>query len=123
MIRNETIIAVDDVSESAKWYQELFECKINLNNPYFEILSDQDGTVILCLHKWGEPERPTMISPDIPIGNGLILYFRVSDINKIMRNAVRLKLKIERGLHYNENAKAMQFALRDLDGYYILVSE
>ncbi len=73
MTRTETIIAVKDVTESSKWYQEhslsissvlvTLECKSSHGGDTFEILSDKDGTVILCLHKWGEHNHPTMANP------------------------------------------------------------
>ena len=74
MIKTETIIAVKDVQKSSKFYQELLGCKSEHGGESFEILTSQ-STVILCLHKWGEHEHPTMINPENDVGNGLILFF------------------------------------------------
>lgn len=122
MTRTETIIAVDNVSKSSKWYQELLGCESSHGGDTFEILKNQNGTVILCLHRWGEHEHPTMANPKIPVGNGLILYFRVTDLDKIWENAMRLKLNIEKEPHLNPNSGERQFTLRDLDHYYIIIS-
>lgn len=51
MIRTETIIGVADVVKSSNWYQSLLGFKSSHGGDAFEILADQDDTVILCLHK------------------------------------------------------------------------
>lgn len=123
MTRLETIIAVKDVPKSSKWYQDLLNLKSNHGGDSFEMLADKNGNVILCLHKWGEHEHPTMKDPSIGVGNGLILYFRVSDLNEVWSNAIKLNLDIEQEPHLNENSGQQQFTLRDLDSYYIIISE
>lgn len=122
MVRTETIIAVNNVPESSKFYQKLLGCKSEHGGDSFEILTDE-SVVILCLHKWGEHDHPTMMHPENSCGNGLILFFRVDDLNKIFENAKALKANIEKGIHYNENSHKNQFALRDLDSYYLIISE
>ncbi len=123
MTRLETIIAVKDVAESSKWYQTLLNLKSNHGGDKFEMLVNKSGNVILCLHKWGEHEHPTMTNPEIVIGNGLILYFRVEDLNKIWTNAKKVNANIHQEPHLNPNSGQNQFTLRDLDGYYLMISE
>ena len=108
--------------KSSKWYQRLLGCKSGHGGDTFEILRDNDDTVILCLHKWGEHEHPTLTNPNLPIGNGLILYIRVTDLDKVFQNAVGLKANIQEELHLNPNSGQQQFTLRDLDGYYLMIS-
>ncbi|MEE9430966.1 MAG: VOC family protein [Melioribacteraceae bacterium] len=122
MIRTETIIGVNDVERSSKWYQKLLGCKSKHGGSKFEILADQDDTVILCLHKWGEHEHPTLANSKTKPGNGLILYFRVNELNNIWENAKELNSKIEEELHINKNSGKEEFSLRDLDDYYLTIS-
>lgn len=122
MIRTETIIGVAHVEKSATWYQQLLECKRNHGGSTFEILADQDDTVILCLHKWGEHGHPTLKEARIQPGNGLILYFRVNNLAAIWKNAQRIKATIEEPPHLNHNSGQEEFSLRDPDGYYVTVS-
>jgi hypothetical protein len=122
MTRSEPIIAVKSVRKSSEWYQELLDCKSAHGGDTFEILTDEDGTVILCLHKWGEHDHPTMADPAITAGNGLILYIRVSDLNKIWGNAIKLKATVEGYPSINPNSGREQFTLRDLDNYYLMIS-
>ena len=122
MTKAETIIAVKDVPQSSKFYQDLLNCKSEHGGEIFEILTSENN-VILCLHKWGEHEHPTLFNPEKEIGNGLILFFRVNNLNEKFRNAGKINAKIEKEIHYNENSHRNQFILRDLDNYYIIISE
>ena len=75
MKRTWTIIGVADVPQSFKWYQS----PLGLPEPapahdYFGQIVDSDGTVLLCLHKWGAHEHPSLKSPHYAKpGNGLLL--------------------------------------------------
>lgn len=122
MTKLETIIAVKDISISSEFYQELLGCKSEHGGDMFEILTSESN-VVLCLHKWGEHEHATMLNPNKEIGNGLILFFRVDDLDKVFENSKTLKADIEKEIHYNENSLKRQFTLRDLDGYYLIISE
>jgi len=122
MIRTETIIAVKDVVKSAAFYQSLLNCMSSHGGDTFEILTS-GGSTILCLHKWGEHEHPTMTNPDIMPGNGLILFFRTDRLAEIYANALNLDAYIEKGIHYNANSLNNQFILRDPDNYYLIISE
>ncbi len=122
MVKTEPIIAVKDVLQSSTFYQTLLGCKSAHGGETFEILTDND-VVVLCLHKWGEHEHPTMLNPEPAVGNGLILFFRVGNLEQVFKNAQALNANIEKEIHYNENSLKNQFILRDLDNYYLIVSE
>jgi hypothetical protein len=81
MKRTWTIIGVSDVASSFKWYQSLFgQPETPPGHDDFGQILDADGTVLLCLHEWGAPEHPSLMSPDhATAGNGLLLFFRVDD--------------------------------------------
>lgn len=122
MVRTEPIIAVKDVQKSSKFYQKLFNCKSEHGGETFEILTSEN-VVILCLHQWGDHEHPTMLNPEKEVGNGLILFFRVDNLTEIFQNAEKLNANVEKEIHYNENSLKNQFTLRDMDGYYLIISE
>ena len=49
-----TIIGVNDVARSCRWYQSLLGLPQTAPaHDYFGQLVDADGTVLLCLHAWG----------------------------------------------------------------------
>ena len=124
MKRTWTIIGVDDVPRSFKWYQGLFGHPDALPaHDYFGQILESDGTVLLCLHKWGAHEHPSLTSPDRGTpGNGLLLFFRVDDFDAALPRARALVSRLEEEPHVNPNTRTMEFSLRDPDGYYVTIS-
>jgi hypothetical protein len=123
MTRIDPIIAVKDVEASSKWYQSLLGCRSMHDGKDFDILVSEDNEILLCLHKWGEHEHPTMQDPGITPGNGLILYFRTQDLKTIRGNVERMGRAVEEEVHVNPNSTKMEFSVRDPDGYYLTITE
>jgi catechol 2,3-dioxygenase-like lactoylglutathione lyase family enzyme len=119
-----TIIAVDDVAASFKWYQSLFgQPETAPAHDDFGQILDSDGTVLLCLHAWGAHDHPSLMSPEhAKPGNGLLLFFLVDDFDMAMPRARALVPQFEEEPHVNPNTGAMEFSLRDPDGYYVTIS-
>jgi catechol 2,3-dioxygenase-like lactoylglutathione lyase family enzyme len=119
-----TIIGVADVPASFKWYQSLLGLPATAPaHDYFGQILDSDGTVLLCLHEWGSHEHPSLTSPEyFKPGNGLLLFFRVDDFAKALPRARALVTALEEEPNVNPNTGTMEFALRDPDGYYVMIS-
>ena len=124
MKRTWTIIAVGDVSASFSWYQTLLGlAPAAPAHEDFGQLVDADGTVLLCLHQWGAHDHPSLRSRGHAApGNGLLLFFRVDDFAEAVPRARTLVTRLDEEPHVNPNTGTMQFALRDPDGYYVMVS-
>lgn len=124
MKRTWTIIGVADVARSYHWYRSLFgQPESAPAHDYFGQLLDSDGTVLLCLHRWGDHEHPTLTSPDrAEAGNGLLLFFRVDDFDEALPRARALAGRLEEESRTNPATGTREFALRDPDGYYVMVS-
>lgn len=124
MKRTWTIIGVADVADSFRWYQSLFgQTKSDPAHEYFGQLLDEDGTVLLCLHRWGSHDHPTLTSPDrSQPGNGLLLFFRVDDFDEALLRARSLGTELEEEPSINPSTGTWEFALRDPDGYYVMIS-
>lgn len=124
MKRTWTIIGVADVAHSLNWYQSLFgQTKTPPDHDYFGQVVDADGTVLLCLHQWGAHEHPTLSSPEQALpGNGLLLFFRVDDFGESLLRARSLVNALELEPQMNPATGTREFALRDPDGYYVMVS-
>jgi catechol 2,3-dioxygenase-like lactoylglutathione lyase family enzyme len=122
--RTWTIIGVSDVSRSFNWYQSLFgQPETQPGHAYFGQIVDSDGTVLLCLHQWGAHEHPSLMSPDTATpGNGLLLFFRVDDFDRVLKRARTLVTRFEEELHVNPSTGTEEFSLRDPDGYYVFIS-
>ena len=124
MKRTWTIIAVNDVQSSFKWYQSLFgHADSEPAHTDFGQILDSDGTVLLCLHEWGAHDHPPLMSADRATpGNGLLLFFRVDDFESALDRARRLVARFEEEPHTNPNTETEEFSLRDPDGYYVTIS-
>ena len=123
MKRTWTILGVTDVAKSFSWYQTLFGQPLTAPaHDYWGQLLDDDGTVLLCLHAWGAHDHPSLTSPDAATpGNGLLLFFRVDDFDAALARARTLAPLTEEP-HVNPATGTAEFALRDPDGYYVMVS-
>ena len=124
MKRTWTIIGVADVPASFKWYQSLLgRPETAPAHDYFGQILDSDGTVLLCLHAWGEHDHPSLTNPDTATpGNGLLLFFRVDDFDEALARARALVDRFEEEPHVNPNTETAEFSLRDPDGYYVSIS-
>lgn len=123
MTKTDPIIAVKDVEKSSEWYQTLLGCKSAHGGAEFDVLRDETNEVILCLHLWEAHGHPTMADQSILPGNGLILYFRTDNLETVRNNAENLSCIIEKEIHLSPNSHKREFALRDPDGYYLIISE
>ncbi|MEP6738205.1 MAG: VOC family protein [Chryseolinea sp.] len=123
MIKIDPIIAVKDVEASAKWYESVFGCNRIHGGNEFAVLASENGEILICLHKWGEHQHPTMTNLNITPGNGLILYFRTDNMQAIRQNAENLFYPVEKDIRLNSNSKKREFSLRDPDGYYLTITE
>jgi catechol 2,3-dioxygenase-like lactoylglutathione lyase family enzyme len=119
-----TIIGVSNVAESCKWYQSLLGLPETAPaHTYFGQILDTDGTVLLSLHQWGAHDHPTLTSPEhAEPGNGLLLFFRLDDFKAALSRARALVDRLEEEPQVNSATGTMEFALRDRDGYYVMIS-
>jgi len=124
MKRTWTIIAVSQVASSFRWYQTLFgQPETGPAHDYFGQILDTDGTVLLCLHAWGAHEHPSLTSREAATpGNGLLLFFRVDDFAETLARARSLVATLDEEPHVNESTGTQEFALRDPDGYCVMIS-
>jgi catechol 2,3-dioxygenase-like lactoylglutathione lyase family enzyme len=124
MKRTWTIIGVSDVARSFQWYQSLLGLPPAAPaHDYWGQILDTDGTVLLCLHAWGAHEHPSLTSPGrAEPGNGLLLFFRVDDFDAAVMRARALVGALNEEPQLNPATGTLEFALRDLDGYCVMVS-
>jgi catechol 2,3-dioxygenase-like lactoylglutathione lyase family enzyme len=119
-----TIIGVKDVRASFAWYQALFGRAVTAPaHEYFGQICDADGTVLLCLHAWGDHDHPSLTSPEHATpGNGLLLFFRVDDFDQALTRARALVTRLDEEPHLNPGTGTLEFSVRDSDGYYVTIS-
>ena len=124
MKRTWTILGTSDVARSFAWYQSLLGQPATAPaHDFFGQLRDEDGEVLLCLHRWGDHEHPTLVSPEgATPGNGLLLFFRVDDFDAALLRARSLVGSFAKEPEVNPSTGTREFAIWDPDGYYVMVS-
>jgi len=124
MKRMWTIVGVRNVARSFHWYQRLLgQPESAPAHDYWGQILDSDGTVLICLHQWGAHDHPSLSSPDRATpGNGLLLFIRVDNFDAALQSARSLVAHLEEDPHLNPSTGTMEFAVRDPDGYYVMIS-
>ncbi|MGN6801986.1 MAG: VOC family protein [Ginsengibacter sp.] len=123
MTQLDPIIAVKNVEESSRWYQNIFGWKRKHGGSDFAVLVSENDEILLCLHAWKKDGHPTMQDHSIRPGNGLILYFRTTDLENIRQNVERTGYSVEEEIHVNPNSTKKEFSIRDPDGYYLTIAD
>jgi predicted enzyme related to lactoylglutathione lyase len=125
----QTMLAVRDVEESSRWYQQLLGLTSDHGGPEYERLL-ADGVLVLQLHQLqiGHHHGP-IADPDRDLGNGVLLWFgEVADFDGVVERAAQLRAPIVRVPHRNPpegqgNGPAhREVWIRDPDGYTVVVA-
>ncbi len=119
-----TIIGAADVARRFAWRRTpLGQQPSAPAQSYFGRIRDAVGTGLLRLHQWGEHDHPNLNSPKCAEpGNGLLLFFRVDDFDAALVRAGNLSDALEEEPSANPAAGAREFALRDPDGCFVMIS-
>ena len=123
MIKLDPVLAVKDVAASATWYEKVFGFKRAHGGEDFAVLISKTAEVILCLHKWGEHQHPSLTDQTTIAGNGLLLYFKTDDIEVIRKRIEKMACAFEEEIHENPNSMKKEFSVKDPDGYFLTISE
>ena len=125
MKRTWPIVGVADVTKSSAWYMKLLDAQNNHpGGTVFDQILDQDGTVLLCVHRWGDHKHPSLSNPEAgSVGKGLLLWFVVEDFDAAWERAQTLGALVEEMPNTDNGTLMRAFTVRDPDGYYVAVNE
>ncbi|KAI9134067.1 VOC family protein [Acaryochloris sp. CCMEE 5410] len=118
----EPLIAVKDVAASSQFYQQLLGCESAHGGDEYEMLTFE-GKLLLQLHRQDTHEHPGLWNPEIPPGNGVILWFRTYDFEASVAKVRTLSPEIVTEPHINPNAQQHEIWFRDPDGYLVVISD
>ncbi len=121
-MKPQPLIAVIDVEESSRWYQETlgFE-SAHGGKEYERLLSD--GEMVLQLHQWqahGHAHLGTEESR--PYGNGVVLWFCVVDFDAAVERIQFSQAEVLEQPKVNQSANHREVWLRDPNGYTVVVA-
>jgi hypothetical protein len=91
----------------------------------FDLITDDDGTVLVALHEWGAHGEgpPLQTLGNDPPGNGALLFIRVDDFEAALARARILVPRFETDPEvFLSGPDTPTFKVRDPDGYYVMVN-
>ena len=116
------LIVSRDVPASSRFYTQLLGVESGHGgDEYEQVVSG--GEILLQIHRLDVVDHHgPLASEDMPLGNGLLVWFEVADVGAAVERARRMGAQIERDVHTNPNARQQEIWLRDPDGYRVVVA-
>lgn len=116
------LIVVRDVARSRDFYCAVLGAESGHGGDRYEQVVD-GGEILLQLHRLDvEDHHGPLADPDVPLGNGALLWFELADLDAAVVRARAHGAEVERDVHVNPNAKQRELWLRDPDGYRVVLS-
>lgn len=121
------MLVVRDVEASSRWYQTLLGCKSDHGGRSYERLVVGDR-LIMQLHAWDvDHHHGHMGDPNVPRGNGAILWLEIDDFDDAVQRATSLKAEVLLGPIRNPpegpgGPAHRELWLRDIDGYTVVLA-
>lgn len=116
------MLVVDDVEASADWYAGILGGVNAHPGPEFSMIM-LGSRLVLMLHHRDFSEHPTLTAPGATPGAGVLLYFWVADVHAAHARALERGAAVAGKPKMNPNARAVEFSLRDPDGYAVTVAQ
>ncbi|CAN5702839.1 hypothetical protein BH24ACT5_BH24ACT5_19110 [soil metagenome] len=117
------LIVVRDVQRSSRFYCDVvgLESGHGGGGDYEQLL--HDGELVMQLHHADVDDRHgPLADPAVPVGNGLLVWFEVSDFDAAVERARANGATVVREVETNPNAKQREFWIRDPDGYVVVLA-
>jgi len=124
-VRAQPLIAVRNVRASSTWYRQLLGLDALPDHPHRDTYDrmQRSDELILQLHAWDKEDHPNLINPEAaPPGHGVLLWFEVSDFDKVVERARALHAQVIVEPHINPNPNHREMWLRDPDGYVVVIA-
>lgn len=120
--QNQTLIAVNNVQKSSRWYQKVLNCKSGHGgNEYEQIVVGE--RMILQLHAWGAHQHGFLGKKSIKSrGNGVVLWFLMDDFDAALKRIKTHKVKVLEPVKINTNASHREIWIQDPDGYVVVLA-
>lgn len=124
------LICCNDVQLSSRWYQRLLNLRSAHGGPNYERLETAEGVLVLQLHAFDVVHDHGAIGDagDRPYGNGLLLWFEVTDFEASVDRAAEIGAEIIHPSHSNPpegesgGPNHWEIWLRDPDGYKVVLA-
>lgn len=126
-MRPQPLIAVADVEATSRFYQKLLGCVSAHGGREYERL-EQNGRLVMQLHRWEvEHHHGPIGDPNLPPGNGVLLWFEIDDFDAAMERVAELQPPLVMPKHRNPpdgngGPNHWECWLRDPNGYTVVLA-
>ncbi len=120
-VTSQPLIVVRDVEAASRWYCTLLGATSGHGGPEYERVMVGDEFV-LQLHAWDVHDHQHLGDPEVPVGNGAVLWFEVADFEAAVARARALGATVLEDVHENPGANHLELWLRDPDGYVVVLA-
>ena len=121
-VRPQPMIAVADVEQASRWYQQVLGASSGHGGAGYEQLLI-DGQLIMQLHQLeAGHHHGTIGDPGQSPGNGVALWFEVADFEAAVRRIRAANAQLVSDVQVNPNAHHREIWIRDLDGYLVVLA-
>ncbi len=130
-MRAQPLIVCKDVQESSKFYQDLLGCLGGHGGTEYERLYDptlhhtkwgSDGLIMQLHNRDEEHHHGHMHDPNVPLGNGVLLWFEVDDFDAAVARVRKLNAPVVMDVHVNPNAGHRELWIKDPDSYTVVIT-
>lgn len=116
------LVVVREVARSRDFYAAVLGAESGHGGDEYEQIFD-GGELVLQLHRIDvEDHHGPLADPDVPLGNGVLLWFEVADFDAAVERARAHGAEVVTDVHVNPNASQRELWLRDPDGYTVVVA-
>jgi catechol 2,3-dioxygenase-like lactoylglutathione lyase family enzyme len=115
------LIVVRDVEAASRWYCALLGATSGHGGREYERVMIGDE-LVMQLHAWDVHGHQHLGDPALPIGNGVVLWFKVADFDAAVVRARALGATVLEEVHDNPGAEHVEIWLRDPDGYVVVLA-
>jgi catechol 2,3-dioxygenase-like lactoylglutathione lyase family enzyme len=120
-MKSEPMITVRDVEASSRFYCRVLDAKSGHGGKEYEQIV-RDGMLLLQLHHRDAHEHPNLLDENVPVGNGVLLWFRTSGFDAAVERAREAGAEILEGPQVNRLAGHRECLFRDPDGYKVVLA-
>ena len=126
-MRPQPMICVRDVPACSRWFQHLLQCRSDHGGEEYERLVKGDQ-LVLQLHRWDVAHHHGPLGdPEVPVGNGVLLWFEVDDFDAAAQRADELGAEVVLPRHRNPpdgngGPNHWELWLREQNGYTIVLA-
>lgn len=116
------LLVVADVPASTHWYEQVLGLRGTHGGQEYEQLRDGDELVLQLHSRRGDSNHGPLAEPGVPVGNGVAVWFELSDLDSALERIAVHGAEVERPVHVNPNAHQREIWLRDPDGYRVVLA-